>query len=51
MTFLALIIALVLERLSPLEDWLDGGGWFDRWQGQLASLALRQVHHSRSVSN
>lgn len=40
MTFLALIIALVLERLSPLEDWLDGGGWFDRWQGQLASLGL-----------
>ena len=40
MTFLALIIALVLERLSPLEDWLHRDGWFERWQGQLASLGL-----------
>ncbi len=40
MTFLALIVALVLERLSPLEDWLHGDRWFARWQGQLSSLGL-----------
>ncbi|MEP4147339.1 MAG: regulatory signaling modulator protein AmpE [Halioglobus sp.] len=40
MTFLALIIALVLERLSPLEDWLHRDAWFERWQGQLNSLGL-----------
>ncbi|MEP5566880.1 MAG: regulatory signaling modulator protein AmpE [Halioglobus sp.] len=40
MTFLALMIALVLERLSPLEDWLHRDSWFERWQGQLASLGL-----------
>jgi AmpE protein len=40
MTFLALIIAIVLERLSPLEDWLHMDGWYRRWQGQLASLGL-----------
>ena len=40
MTFLALIIALVLERLSPLEDWLHRDGWYLRWQGQLTALGL-----------
>ena len=43
MTFLALIIAIVLERLTPLEDWLLHDGWFRRWQGQLASLGLGQT--------
>lgn len=40
MTFLALIIALVLERLSPLEDWLHRDNWYLRWQGQLTALGL-----------
>ena len=40
MTFLALIIAIVLERLTPLEDWLLHDGWYRRWQGQLAALGL-----------
>ncbi|RLQ23755.1 hypothetical protein DWB85_00960 [Seongchinamella sediminis] len=40
MTFLALIIAIVLERLTPLEDWLLHDGWYRRWQGQLRSLGL-----------
>lgn len=41
MTFLALIIAVVLERLTPLEDWLLHDGWYRRWQAQLRSLGLR----------
>lgn len=43
MTFLALIIAIVLERLTPLEDWLLHDGWFRRWQSQLASLGLGEM--------
>lgn len=43
MTFLALIIAIVLERLTPLEDWLLHDGWFRRWQGQLSALGLGQT--------
>ena len=42
MTFLALLIAVVLERLTPLEDWLLHDSWFRRWQGQLAGLGLGQ---------
>ena len=40
MTFLAMIIALVLERLSPLEDWLHRDAWYYRWLQQLASLGI-----------
>ena len=40
MTFLALMIAVVLERLTPLEDWLLHDSWFRRWQGQLSGLGM-----------
>lgn len=40
MTFLAMMIALVLERLSPLEDWLHRDGWFYSWMRQLGSLGV-----------
>ncbi len=40
MTFLAMIIALVLERLSPLEDWLHRDAWFYSWLKWLASLGV-----------
>ena len=46
MTFLAMIIALVLERLSPLEDWLHRDGWFRSWQSQLAALGLSGTAHT-----